>query len=160
MRKMGLEPSFLRKKPVKSMVLEMHKEKWPKKWPNKTGKEIPAQVLQKINRPEVGLFFCAKFYCTSFLIPPYPQFSTQLFKNIFLGNFIQIWFRFQISKWKILNPPGYRFQMEKPKNLSCKISPRFWHDFKISSYFVWNANRQSRRSGFIMLIPYVPHLTR
>ena len=24
------------------------------------GKEIPAEVLQKINRPQIGLFFCAK----------------------------------------------------------------------------------------------------
>ena len=96
------------------MVPEMHKEKWPKKWPNKTGKEIPVQVLQKINRPEVGLFFCAKFQSERIWIPPTLNFQL----NFSILFFLEILFRFDSNFKNIArhfeSPRGTDFSLKIP----------------------------------------------
>ena len=129
-------------------------------WAKYKGKGKPAEVLQKINRPEVGLFFCIKLYCKSFWIPPTLHFQLNFSILVSLEILFRFDsdFRFQSERFWI--PRGYRFQLEKPINFSCKISLRFWHDFTICSYSVWNDFRWSGRSCCIRWNTYAPHLTR
>ena len=84
-------------------------------------------MILKINRTQIGLFFCAKFQSERIWIPPTLSFSTQLFKNIYLGNFIQIWFRFQKFLHVILNAPGvqilaWKFHFKKSQNFTPILS--------------------------------------
>lgn len=94
------------------------------------------------------------------LNPPTLSFSCQFFKNIFLGNFIQIFAIFDFRLHLILNPPGYDFQLKFLKIFSSEISPRFCHDFIIRSYSVRNTSSLSIRRGCIRYNPYMPQLTR
>ena len=57
-------------------------ERYSKRYSNKnyTGKENPVQVLQKINRPQVGLFFCAKNKEAGYFPPPKISISPINFK--------------------------------------------------------------------------------
>lgn len=80
------------------------------------------------------------------------SFSSQFFKNIFLGNFIQIFARFDFRLHLILNPPGCRFSAGKLKKFSYEISLRFCHDFKIHSQFVRWSVRVGLRAGALHAI--------
>ena len=94
------------------------------------------------------------------LNPPTLSFSCQFFKNIFLGNFVQIFVRFDFRLHLILNPPGYDFQLKFLKIFSGEISLRFCHDFTDRSYSVRNTSNLSIRRGCIRYNPYMPQLTR
>ena len=91
---------------------------------------------------------------------PTLSFSCQFFKNIFLGNFVQIFARFDFRLHLILNPPGYDFQPEFSKIIFPEISLRFCHDFTDRSYSVRNTSKQSSRHGCIRYNQHIPQLTR
>lgn len=77
--------------------------------------------------------FLHKILLQVILNPPYHQFSTQLFKNIFLGNFIQILFRFQKLLHVILNAPGVQVLSWKNRKI---FLAKFHSDFGTISKFV------------------------
>ena len=71
--------------------------------------KVIKEVIKSNKNHENGLFFLHKILLHIILNPPYPQFSTQLFNFIFLGNFIQIFARFDFRLHLILNPRGTIF---------------------------------------------------
>ena len=87
------------------------------------------------------VYFLHKIPKRKNLNPPTLSFSSQFFKNIFLGNFIQIFARFDFRLHLILNPPGYDFQLKFLKIFSSEISLRFCHDFTDRSYSVRNTSQ-------------------
>ena len=122
--------------------------------------KVIKEVIKTMNRSVIGLFFLRKIPKRKNLNPPTLSFSCQFFKNIFLGNFVQIFVRFDFRLHLILNPRGYDFQLKFLKIFSSEISLRFCHDFTDRSYSVRNTSSLSIRRGCIRYNPYMPQLTR
>ena len=103
-------------------------ERYSKRYSNKnyTGKEIPVQVLLKINRPRIGLFFCEKFQMKEFESPAY-HFQFNFSKIFFLWILFRFDSDFKFSSEKFWTPPTpHKIHSKNCQSIISKICIRFY----------------------------------